>query len=386
MKGGEMTIPHLFRCPISLDLFTDPVTLCTGQTYDRSNIEKWLAAGNLTCPVTMQKLHDPSLVPNHNLRHLIQQWRQVGHRLDPDYFKTIDPLVSLKHSLASPSATFREKFQALQKIRVLTDETPSTGSFLFEMGFLPLLLQLVFETVEPGFSQDYVNFVEQGLACILRLLPFGELGCLNMLKEGSKFETFLLLFEHGSVTMKQSLCHIVELISSSSATRELCAMIGENQRFLNMIICVVKQNSEISEAGIQAISALCCLESNREELVQQGLIDGLVTYILNSERKERSMAAMAMARIEQVLGNGRAKEALIKNPNGVKAVVKMVFRVSEQEGSESAVNSLMKVCEESLEAREKAVVGGVLTQLLLLLQSQCSGRTKTKATTLLKLL
>ncbi|KAE8655915.1 putative disease resistance protein RGA3-like isoform X1 [Hibiscus syriacus] len=383
MEEGEMTIPHLFTCPISLDLFTDPVTLCTGQTYDRSSIQKWLAAGNLTCPVTMQKLHDPSLVPNHNLRHLIQQWREMGHRLHPDYFTTIDPLVSLKHSLSSPSSTFLEKLQALQKVMDLTDET---DSLLIEMGFLPLLLKLVFEMVDPGFSQDYVNFVEQGLVCVLRFLPLGELECLNMLKEGSNLESFVVLFERGSMMMKQSLCHIVGLISSSSATRELCRMIGKNQRLLNMVICVVKQNSEISEAGIQAISALCCLESNREKLVQQGLIDGLVTYIWNSEKKERSLAAMAMARIEQVLGSESAKEALIKNPNGVKAVVKMVFRVSEEEGSESAVNSLMKVCEGSLEAREKAIVSGGLTQLLLLLQSQCSGRTKTKATTLLKLL
>ncbi|KAE8725428.1 putative disease resistance protein RGA3-like isoform X1 [Hibiscus syriacus] len=383
MEGDEMTVPHLFTCPISLDLFTDPVTLCTGQTYDRSSIKKWLAAGNLTCPVTMQKLHDPSLVPNHNLRHLIQQWSQMGHRLHPDYFAAIDPLVSLKHSLASPSSTFLEKLQALQKIRDLTDET---DSFLIEMGFLPLLLKLVFEMVDPGFTQDYVNFVEQGLACVLRLLPLGELECLNILKEGSKLESFVVLFEHGNVMVKQSLCHIVGLVSSSSATWELCGMIGQNQRLLNMIICVVKQNSEISEAGIRAISALCCLESNRENLVQQGLVDGLVTYIWNSERKDRSLAATAMAMIEQVLVKEKAKEALIKNPNGVRAVVKMVFRVSEEEGSESAVDSLIKVCEGSLEAREKAIVGGALTQLLLLLQSQCSGRTKTKATTLLKLL
>ncbi|WP_423787569.1 U-box domain-containing protein, partial [Klebsiella pneumoniae] len=68
MKVAEMTIPPLFICPISLDLFTDPVTVSTGHTYDRGSIEKWLATGNLTCPVTMQKLQDPSMVPNCTLR------------------------------------------------------------------------------------------------------------------------------------------------------------------------------------------------------------------------------------------------------------------------------------------------------------------------------
>ncbi|KAK8996525.1 hypothetical protein V6N11_081796 [Hibiscus sabdariffa] len=116
------------------------------------------------------------------------------------------------------------------------------------------------------------------------------------------------------------------------------------------------------------------------------LINGLVTYILNSETKERSSAATAMAMIEQVLGIERAKEELINDPQGVKAAVKMVFRVSDHEGSESALNSLLMVCYESLQAREHAIAAGVLTQLLLLLQSQCNRRVKTKATTLLKLL
>ncbi|XVF61030.1 hypothetical protein PTKIN_Ptkin08bG0095500 [Pterospermum kingtungense] len=270
MKEAQTTIPPLFRCPISLDLFTDPVTLCTGQTYDRSSIEKWLASG-------------------------------------------------------------------LQ----------------------PLLLQLLFEKVDPDFSQEHVEFVEQGLCCVLRLLPFGELECLNMLKEKSKLLSFVVWFEHGSVMVKQSLCHLVEAISSSSETRELAAMIGKDHRFLHRIVCLVQQNSETSDAGIKAISALCCSESNREKIVQQGLINGLIIYILNSERKERSLAAIAMARLEQLLGIGRAKEALINNPNGVKAVVKMLFRVSDHKGSESAVNSLMMVCHESLQAREKAIVAGV---------------------------
>ncbi|GLT68722.1 hypothetical protein SLA2020_409280 [Shorea laevis] len=99
------------------------------------------------------------------------------------------------------------------------------------------------------------------------------------------------------------------------------------------------------------------------------------------------MAAMAMATLEKLLEvESSAKEALVNNPNGVNAIVRMVFRVSDHEGSESAVSLLMIVCYDSLRAREEAIGAGVLTQLLLLLQSQCNGRTKTKARMLLKLL
>ncbi|MBA0724769.1 hypothetical protein Golax_021431 [Gossypium laxum] len=387
MKEAQMTIPHLFRCPISLDLFSDPVTLSTGQTYDRSSIERWFAFGNLTCPVTMQKLHDPSLVPNHNLRHLIEQWRQMGHHFHPEYSTTIDPLLYLKRNLESPHSTLQDKLQTLEKIRVLMDETPSKTPFLLQIGFLPLLSQLLFGKLDPQFSGKYADFEEKLLSCILKLIPFGEFQCLNMLKEESKLESFLVLFENGSGMMKQNLCRLAGAISSSPETRELCAMIGRNHRFLQGIDHLIQQNFETSEAGIEAISALCCLESNRESLVREGLINGLITYILNTETKERSSAGTAMTTLEQLVGSERSgKESLIKDPRGVKAVVKMVFRVSDHGGSESALNSLIMVCYESLEAREKAIGAGVLTQLLLLLQSQCSCRIKSKARTLLKLL
>uniref|UniRef100_A0A5B7A6N6 U-box domain-containing protein n=1 Tax=Davidia involucrata TaxID=16924 RepID=A0A5B7A6N6_DAVIN len=396
-----MGIPHLFRCPISLDLFTDPVTLCTGQTYDRSSIEKWLAAGNLTCPVTMQKLHDPSITPNHTLRHLIHQWLQLGNQFNPfdNYFKIIHPhhhpshlaALLLEHNLES---TLETKLQTLEKIQLLADqELPSQNSCLTQLGFFPLLLELVFlqKVVGVGeqYAQDNLKFAEQALVCALKLLPFHNLEPLNMLKEESKMAHFLVLFEHGSISIKTSLCHLVEAISTSFETKEVCAMLGKNGRLLQGILQALldlQDNSKASEAGIKAISALSSLEENRECLVREGAVEGLIKYISSAGRRERMAAAMAMATIEVLLGVESAKEAVINHPNGVTSLVKMVFRVSDHGGGESAVNSLMIICYDSLRAREEAICAGVLTQLLLLLQSQCSGRTKMKARMLLKLL
>ncbi|KAM0955530.1 hypothetical protein ACFX2A_024403 [Malus domestica] len=47
-KGFKLTGLKLFQCPQDLAevhlLFKDPVTLCTGKTYDKSSIEKWLSS------------------------------------------------------------------------------------------------------------------------------------------------------------------------------------------------------------------------------------------------------------------------------------------------------------------------------------------------------
>ncbi|KAL5555482.1 hypothetical protein UlMin_037718 [Ulmus minor] len=386
MQEDQMTVPYLFRCPITLDLFKDPVTLCTGQTYDRSSIEKWLAAGNLTCPVTMQKLQDPTMVPNHTLRQLIDRWLQMGPQFDPDCLARIDSLTVLKNGLQSHEATIETKLQAIEKIRVLSEES-SSRPCLVQLGFFALLLEQVFGRVEAKLSQNCIKFAEEALFCVLNLLPLAELESLNILEEESKLAALLVLFKDGTNLVKMKLCHLIEATSSSSETKELCAKLGKTSQLLHEIAHFVHQNSEDSDAGIRAIWALSSSEQNLESFVHQGMVDGLISYILDTEGREKSLAPLAMAALERLLALESAKLALISNPYGINALVKKVFRVSDDhEGSESAVNSLMIICYDSLQAREEAIGDGVLTQLLLLLQSQCSFRTKTKARMLLKLL
>ncbi|XP_039170557.1 uncharacterized protein LOC120294502 [Eucalyptus grandis] len=60
----RVQIPHHFRCPISLELMRDLVMVSTGQNYDRSSIEPWIATGNTTCPVTRAPRPAPQLRPH----------------------------------------------------------------------------------------------------------------------------------------------------------------------------------------------------------------------------------------------------------------------------------------------------------------------------------
>ncbi|KAJ8625477.1 hypothetical protein MRB53_034007 [Persea americana] len=385
-----MSIPPLFRCPISLDLFTDPVTLSTGQTYDRSSIEKWLADGNLTCPVTMQRLHDLSMVPNHTLRHLIDQWLLMDPQFDPDHIKSMDPdfsLATLKNNLQSQEASFTTKMETLRKIKALSKESDTSGICLIQLGFFPLLLQLLFGSHHPEtrLSAQGTEIAEEALNCLLNLSPSSQLGSLNMLKESSSLASLLMLLDQGSMNIKLSLCNMVEAISSSFETKDLCLLLGKNRTFLQLLVSLLHQSSDqcASDAAIRAISGLSNLESNRGNVIREGGIDGLISYLSNPDRRH---ATRALTTIELLLGLESGKMALISNPNAVHVLVKMVFRVSDHDGSESVVNSLLLICYDSLRVRKKAINAGIVTQLLLLLQSQSSGRAKTKARLLLKLL
>ncbi|GJM98919.1 hypothetical protein PR202_ga15971 [Eleusine coracana subsp. coracana] len=77
--------PGAARCPIMLDLMTDPVTVSTGQTYDRASIARWLRAGCRTCPVTGERLRTSDLVPNAALRGIIDRLLRANGVSLPDH-------------------------------------------------------------------------------------------------------------------------------------------------------------------------------------------------------------------------------------------------------------------------------------------------------------
>lgn len=70
--------PQELCCPISEDLYTDPVLLIeTGQTYDRQSVETWFKRGHNTCPSTGKTLTSTQIVPNFAVKGLVEAWRQA---------------------------------------------------------------------------------------------------------------------------------------------------------------------------------------------------------------------------------------------------------------------------------------------------------------------
>ena len=57
-------------CPITLELFCDPVVAQDGHTYERKAIEQWLRR-NGTSPITNQSLSLEHLVPNYAIKKMV---------------------------------------------------------------------------------------------------------------------------------------------------------------------------------------------------------------------------------------------------------------------------------------------------------------------------
>ena len=76
LGGDEM---QGIRCPITQQVMSDPVSCADGHTYERAAIEEWLAR-NHRSPLTNAKLAHKKLVPNHALRGIIEERKQIARR------------------------------------------------------------------------------------------------------------------------------------------------------------------------------------------------------------------------------------------------------------------------------------------------------------------
>ena len=70
-------VPDDFSCPITGDIFYDPVMTEDGHTYERNAITIWLENHN-TSPVTNAELSSKNLIPNQILKKLIKEFHEAN--------------------------------------------------------------------------------------------------------------------------------------------------------------------------------------------------------------------------------------------------------------------------------------------------------------------
>ena len=77
LTRGE--IPEDLRCPLTLELFCDPVTAADGHTYERVAIEEWLKTKG-TSPMTQEPLTDTRLIPQYTVKKLVCAFMDTRRR------------------------------------------------------------------------------------------------------------------------------------------------------------------------------------------------------------------------------------------------------------------------------------------------------------------
>ncbi|XP_022866474.1 U-box domain-containing protein 21-like, partial [Olea europaea var. sylvestris] len=253
----ELSIPTHFRCPISLDLMKDPVTLSTGITYDRESIEKWIDAGNITCPVTNQVLRSFDQIPNHAIRKMIQDWcvenKSYGIERIPTPRIPITPYdVSEICSTIEAATQHRDAkkcLDLLRKMKNLAKESERNKRCIVQNG-AGCSLAACFELFASFSTEEFTDLLKEILSALTWTFPLGEKGKSKL---GSAISLRCIsLFLKGD-----------DLSSRKHAVLVLKELISEDQDLVNRLMEI----EGIVEALFQVVKVPICPTVTKASLV-----------------------------------------------------------------------------------------------------------------------
>ena len=377
-------IPYHFRCPISLELMCDPVTVSTGQTYDRTSIESWVATGNTTCPVTRAPLTDFTLIPNHTLRRLIQDWcvanRSFGVERIPTPKQPADPALvrSLLTQASSESNATHSRLTALRRLRGLARDSDKNRSVISSLNAREILLQVVFANMDSELSHESLT--------LLVMFPLGESECVSVVSDSDRIAYLSRLLFHSSIDVRINSAALIEIVVAGTRSPELRAQVSNVDEIFEGVIEIMKNPissyPRALKIGVKALFALCLVKQTRTKAVSAGAAETLIDRLSDFEKCD---AERALATIELLCRVPAGCAAFAAHALTVPLLVKIILKISDR-ATEYAAGALLSLCSESEMSQRDAVAAGVLTQLLLLVQSDCTDRAKRKAQLLLKLL
>ncbi|XP_058762631.1 U-box domain-containing protein 19-like [Vicia villosa] len=341
--------PDDFRCPISLELMTDPVTISTGQTYDRASIYKWLKAGNKTCPKTGENLNSTELVPNTTLKKLIQQFCtdngvsfSKSCNRNRDITKTISPGSSAAaHAMQFLSwfltrrlvfGTEKQKNKAAYEIRLLTRSSIFNRACLIEVGTVPPLLELL--ATEDKTTQ------ENAISALMKLSKHGN-GPENIMGHNGLKPIISVLKNGLSLEAQQIAAAIIFYLCS---VKEYRKSIGENQDAIPCLVELVKQGTTCGKKNaVVAIFGLLLLPRNHQRVIEAGAVHALVSILQPSYNYKEELVTEALAVIAALAENFDGANAVLE-ASALTLITGMLRSATSRAGKEHCASILLSLC------------------------------------------
>ncbi|EHA8592473.1 U-box domain-containing protein 27 [Cocos nucifera] len=384
-----------------------PVSLCTGVTYDRASIKRWLDSGNTTCPATRQNLPSTDLVPNLTLQRLIHHWSSSSSSSTtaaaaavPHLHRGNDLLHKLRSSAADPVPALRklaeffsddeiDEFEknnlvnaggcaaVLASILARKDDDDEAGLETSEAAMRVLALILTSDFIEEGNRKIAISALISDLNGSVSAL-------VSVLKKGSSLESRI-----DAARVLESVLGLPEAVEAKMVIAEKDEVIAELIRLIGPSDDKGTMDRRAVEAGLGCLAGIAEVRRSRARIVRLGVVPA-VTRVLaaKAEVVPAAAAERAMRVMEAAGGCAEGRAAICESAEeSVGAVAERMMKTGKG-GAEAAVAVLWTVCHLYRDRRAVeavAAANGGLTKILLFMQSGCSPATRQMAADLLKI-
>ncbi|KAK9267483.1 hypothetical protein L1049_009909 [Liquidambar formosana] len=332
-------LPDDFKCPISLEIMSDPVILSSGHTFDRSSIQRWLDSGHRTCPITKLPLPEhPSLIPNHALRSLISNYTLASPR-KPQSQPHPEPQ-TLISSLTSASSSLDSKLSSLNQLTKLSKRDSVFRQRLTESGAVSALLNCV--------GSDHPSLQEKALSLLLNL-SLDDDNKVGLVAEGA-IGRIVAALNGGSPD-----CRAVAatMLTSLAVVEVNKATIGAYPYAIRALVSLLRDGKgrEKKEAAT-ALYAICSFPDNRRRAVECGAVPILIR--IADSGLERAVGVLGL------LAKCKEGREEIGRFNGCVSIMVRVLKGGSSRGVQYALLTLNSLCcyskELCLEARKEGVL------------------------------
>lgn len=389
-------MPHHFVCPISLQPMQDPVAAPTGITYDRRAIERWLAAGHATCPVTGQPLSLADLTPNHTLRRLIHSWHSttVAAAAAAPAEKLQQPappdpeVAALVAKLLCPSSC--PSTDVLREAAAAASESAAARRCMVGAGVLRRVLCLVVSCAKKS-SRDQLSLTMQAVEACLSLLDALDVSADELrplvADNHDLVDALTQVLVTGGHAARESAVRLLEPVTEAANAAVLERLRPELFRAVTAVVRD-RLSPGATRAALRALLHACPNGKNRTLIAEAGAAYEAIELELASwpPSPGRRVTELVMALLAQLCACADGRAAVAAHPAGIAVVAKRVLRVSAA-ADECAVRVLAAVGGRAASPEvvwEMARVGAV-GKLCCVLQADCDAAVKETARAVLKL-
>ncbi|OMO69099.1 hypothetical protein CCACVL1_19655 [Corchorus capsularis] len=287
------TIPQEFICPLTGNMFEDPVTLETGQTFERVAIKEWFDQGNRTCPVTEKMLGYLSVpLTNFVLKRVIDSWKLENCR---QTLALAFLIVENSRERGSSSKDEIATFILEQLLKTLSrEERIMNTKHLISLGGLQFLIQ----RFESGNMEEKTR-----VAAILSCCIEADSGCRYLIaREINKHRLFELVCSKQFKSRTNAVLLLTELICLSRR-KDVPLLLSDlqNEEIVNAMhaLHVYLQSSPPAQRPLVATLLLnvdLLVEPQKYSLYRQEAVDiitaALNTSLIDEEVREKCCRAL----------------------------------------------------------------------------------------------